>query len=95
MSHASAPLSLKLCTDGTMSNIRFEDGREHRFTMSKPTEADPVLIACPKCSSKAVVIPFGEDKVRASCVECGYTMDKSSKNRIALFKAIDELKAKA
>jgi uncharacterized metal-binding protein (TIGR02443 family) len=53
------------------------------------------LIACPKCSSKAVVIPLGEDKVRASCVECGYTMDKSSKNRIALFKAIDELKAKA
>lgn len=64
-----------------MSNIRFKDGREHRLTISKPTEADPVLIVCPKCSSKAVVIPLGEDKVRASCVECGYTMDKSSNGR--------------
>ncbi len=81
MPHASAPLSLTLCTDGTMSNIRFEDGREHRFTISKPTEADPVLIACPKCSSKAVVIPLGEDKVRASCVECGYTTDKIIKKQ--------------
>ena len=64
-----------------MSNIRFKDGREHRFTISKPTEADHVLIACPKCSSKAVVVPLGEDKVRASCVECGYTKDKSSNGR--------------
>ncbi|WP_444937087.1 hypothetical protein ACJJIW_08275 [Microbulbifer sp. JMSA004] len=61
-----------------MSNIRFKDGREHRYTISKPTKADPVLIACPKCSSKAVVIPLVEDKVRASCTECGYSTDKPS-----------------
>ncbi|MEP4888847.1 MAG: hypothetical protein ABJV04_02375 [Aliiglaciecola sp.] len=64
-----------------MSDTRFKDGREHRFTISKPTEVDPVLISCPKCSSKAVVIPFGEDKVRASCTKCGYSIDKSSNGR--------------
>ncbi|MCW8875904.1 MAG: hypothetical protein OQK04_19230 [Kangiellaceae bacterium] len=64
-----------------MSNIRFKDGREHRFTISKPAEADPVLIFCPKCSSKAVVVPLGKDNVRASCAECGYTEDKSSNER--------------
>lgn len=64
-----------------MSNIRFKDGREHRFTISEPTDSDPVLIVCPKCSSKAVVVPHGEDKVRASCTQCGYTTDKSSNGR--------------
>jgi ribosomal protein S27AE len=64
-----------------MSINRFKDGREHRFTISKPTEIDPVLIACPKCLSKAVVVPVGEEKVRASCSECGYTTEKSSNGR--------------
>lgn len=64
-----------------MSNIRFKEGREHRFTISKATETDPVLIACPKCSNKAVVIPLDEEKIRASCIECGYTIDKSSNRR--------------
>lgn len=64
-----------------MSNIRFKEEREHRFTISKPTEDDPVLIACPKCSSKAAVVPCGDDKVRASCFECGYSAEKSSNGR--------------
>ena len=67
-----------------MGNIRFKNGREDRFTISKPTETDPVLIACPKCFSKAEVVLIGEDKVRASCFECGYTKDKSS-NQLSFY----------
>lgn len=52
------------------------------------------MIVCFKCLSKVVVIFFGEDKVWVFCVECGYIMDKLLKNRIVLFKVIDEFKVK-
>lgn len=64
-----------------MSNIRFQDKREHRFEISKPTSDDPVLIVCPKCAAKAVVIPLGEDKVRASCLACAFSADRSTNGR--------------
>ncbi|MBU2705678.1 hypothetical protein KCM76_06780 [Zooshikella marina] len=46
-----------------MNNNRFKDERENRFTISGPTKNDPVLIMCPKCSRKAVVVPIDEDPV--------------------------------
>lgn len=64
-----------------MSQDRFKDGREHRFTISAPSETDPVLIVCPTCAKKAVVLPLGNNKVRASCLECGYSADKSTDSR--------------
>jgi len=64
-----------------MDEIRFKEKREHRFTISKPTENDPVLIVCPKCLNKAEVLPSGEDLVRASCLQCGFTTNKSSHER--------------
>ncbi|MDT0581815.1 hypothetical protein [Brumicola blandensis] len=64
-----------------MTNHRFKENREHRFTISKPTNNEPVLVVCPKCESKSSVVPHGEDKVRCTCFSCGYTSTKSSNGR--------------
>lgn len=69
--------------------MRFKDGREHRLTMSQPTEDDPVLIVCPQCAGKAAVVPCGAEKVRASCFACGYTREQSSKGRALYWSGAD------
>ncbi|GAB2684509.1 hypothetical protein GCM10027170_14180 [Aliiglaciecola aliphaticivorans] len=64
-----------------MSENRFKENREHRFTISKPSLDDPVLVVCPKCKSKSSVVPHGEDQVRCACFTCGYTVSKSTNQR--------------
>lgn len=34
---------------------RFENQREHRYSISEPTVEDPTLVVCPKCEKKAKV----------------------------------------
>jgi len=64
-----------------MTENRFKENREHRFTISEPTEEEPVLVVCPKCDSKSSVVPHGEGAVRCTCFSCGYTSTQSSNGR--------------
>ncbi|WP_415894562.1 hypothetical protein ACMXYQ_08950 [Neptuniibacter sp. PT34_22] len=71
-----------------MTESRFKENREHRYTISLPSESEPVLVVCPKCSSKASIVPYQEESVRFSCFECGYTSTKST--NIRSFQWYDE-----
>lgn len=64
-----------------MTENRFKEKREHRYTISKPSEKDPVLVVCPKCNGKSTVITNGEDQVKCTCFSCGYIATKSSNGR--------------
>lgn len=64
-----------------MDKKRFTDRREHRYTISETNHEDPVLIACPRCGTKAVVIPHGDDEVKASCTACAFSRVKSANGR--------------
>lgn len=44
-----------------MTENRFKENREHRFTISKPTEEETVLVVCPERDSNSSVAPLGED----------------------------------
>jgi len=57
---------------------RFTDGRENQFSITLPTNEDPILIACPKCKKMAKVLPNPaqpEDpySAKAICVNCGFS----------------------
>ena len=65
---------------------RFFDGREHRFTISVPTDDDPTLVVCPKCKKMAKVFltqkqPELGDSVKVICSSCGYTKEKEATER--------------
>ena len=64
-----------------MKDNRFKDGREHLFTIIEPTKDDPVIICCPKCARKAFVVPESKDRVKATCIECGFNVTGSSNSR--------------
>jgi hypothetical protein len=64
-----------------MSNSRYLEGKQNRFTIGEPATEDPVLIVCPKCSGKAMVVPLRENKIRATCHHCGFTSEKSADKR--------------
>ena len=64
-----------------MNDNRFQEGGEHRFTLSKPTLDDPVIIVCPQCAGKATVVPDGEKQVKATCFACGFNATKPSRER--------------
>jgi len=64
-----------------MNKHRHIDNRESRWGISQPTTEDPTLIVCPKCNSKAVVLPAADGVVKASCITCGFTNSKTDDNR--------------
>jgi hypothetical protein len=65
----------------TVDMIRHKENEEHRLTIGQPSADDPVLIVCPLCGSKAAVVPFGEEHVRAACSMCWFTAEKPSDRR--------------
>ncbi len=56
---------------------RYKDERESRFAISEPTCDDPTLVVCPKCGSKAFVLPSSEEgtAVKAVCHSCGFSKE--------------------
>jgi len=58
---------------------RFQDNRETRWGISKPTFEDPTLIQCPECGSKAAVVPSVDDQdtYKATCFTCGFSKEES------------------
>lgn len=67
-----------------MNEKRFQEDNEDRFSISTPTTDDPTLIYCPKCQSKAFVTLNNNDdndKVRLSCLSCGYNLEKIAEER--------------
>ena len=75
------PVYLTCAPIRIMKEHRFKENREHRFTISKPTLDDPVLVLCPNCAQKAFVVPYDDDRVRCSCFECGYTAENPTNGR--------------
>ena len=64
-----------------MKPERYVDNREHRFSLFIHTDNDPILIVCPKCNSKALVLPSLDDRVKCICTKCTFNRQKSSKIR--------------
>ncbi len=64
-----------------MTPDRHFDRREHRYLITAPTNDDPVLVVCPKCSSKALVIPHGIDEVKCVCTKCSFNKKISNGSR--------------
>ena len=71
-----------------MTPERYFDNREHRFITFLPTKDDPVLVICPQCNSKALVLPDIENKVKCVCTKCTFYKKKS--NKAGLFKWNEE-----
>ena len=64
-----------------MKPIRHFDNREHRFDITLPKRDNPILAVCPRCSSKALVLPDTEDSVQCVCIKCSFNQKKSNKKR--------------
>jgi len=64
-----------------MSEHRFRENGEHRYVISQPTDQDPLLVVCPKCSGKSSVTLSGDADVKCTCLNCGYTKTKSRNGR--------------
>jgi len=68
------------------TKIRFEDTREHRFSIGTPTTEDPTLVVCPKCNEMAKILlsqsqPELGYAVKVICNTCGYTKEKETTHR--------------
>jgi hypothetical protein len=63
-----------------MNNKRHRDQRESRWDISKPTIEDPTLVVCPKCNDKAVITPTSNERLKASCTNCGFSANQPEDN---------------
>ncbi|MGL5944074.1 MAG: hypothetical protein ACRC2S_27650 [Waterburya sp.] len=61
-----------------MKPERFFDNREHRFSITLPKDYDPILVVCPKCYSKALILPDTEEQVKCVCTKCSFNQKKSN-----------------
>jgi hypothetical protein len=64
-----------------MSKNRHVDNGENRLSIAVPTDDDPTLIVCPKCSRMAKVLLAGNQpeegyRVKAICASCGFSREK-------------------
>lgn len=67
-----------------MTEKRFQENNEDRFSISTPTNDDPTLVVCLKCQSRAAVTLHndgGNDEARLSCPSCGYNLAKIVEER--------------
>ena len=64
-----------------MTPERFFDHREHRYLITAPTNDDPVLVVCPQCSSKALIVPDRIDAVKCVCTRCSFNKKASNQSR--------------
>ena len=64
-----------------MKPSRHFDNREHRFDITLPTNDDPILVVCPKCNSKALVLPDTLYGVKCVCTKCSFNQKQSNKQR--------------
>lgn len=69
-----------------MDKTRFKENHEHRFSISVPTEKDPTLIVCPKCSNMAKILTVSEQPgighhVKLVCKNCGLTKESIGTER--------------
>ncbi len=63
-----------------MKIARHTDNRESRWSISDPTIEDPTLIVCPKCACKAFILPSINNRLRATCSNCGFSADQPNEN---------------
>ena len=64
-----------------MKPERYFDNHEHRFEITAPKNDDPILVVCPQCNSKALVLPNTKDSVKCVCTKCSFNQTKSNKSR--------------
>lgn len=64
-----------------MKPKRYCDQREHRYDITAPKNDDPILVKCPKCNSKALVLPVELDQVKCVCTNCSFNKMASTKMR--------------
>lgn len=55
-----------------MKPIRHFDNRELMFEIAAPKKDDPILVVCPKCRSKALVLPDTDNQNKCVCTKCSF-----------------------
>ena len=63
-----------------MKPKRFSDNRELLCDLTLPKRDDPILAVCPKCSSKALVLPDIGKNVKCVCTKCSFNQIRSNKS---------------
>ena len=58
-------------------NTKYFDKRERLGNLIGAEDNDPILVVCPKCSSKALIFP--NPKYRCVCTKCSFTQTKPNK----------------
>jgi len=60
---------------------RFNDDRRTKWSMVAAKEDSPLLVVCPQCQKKAIVLHRNSIAI-ASCIFCGFSKKKSMDTRI-------------
>ena len=63
-----------------IESVRYFDNREQIYDIVAPRNKDPILVVCPKCQSKALVIPDTKYKKRCVCTKCSFYKSETDKN---------------
>ena len=62
-----------------MNPKRYFDNRELRFEITLPEKDDPILVICPKCHAKALILPDTEETIKCVCTKCSFNKHESKK----------------
>ncbi|GLQ32006.1 hypothetical protein [Litoribrevibacter albus] len=60
---------------------RFSADKSENILLGVPTKEDPILVVCPKCKSKAAIIPANESEYKATCFQCGFNELKKANHK--------------
>lgn len=62
-----------------MNSVRYFENFERSCGLATPQNDDPILVVCPKCQSKAFILPDTEYKRRCVCTKCSFYKSQADK----------------
>ncbi|MEL7010718.1 MAG: hypothetical protein AAGM29_19260 [Cyanobacteria bacterium J06588_4] len=63
-----------------MNSVRYFEDFKRSWDVVKSQNDDPILVVCPKCQSKALILPDTEHGRRCVCTKCSFYKSQTDKN---------------